>query len=343
MKQKLRTFLLTMTFMLIQAITVMAADPGDSMADATAITMGRNYSGYITETNYKDYYKFTLTQSGRVSFTANTDMYSARYFLYNEDGDEVFYHRETKNSTTGENSFETSSDLCAGTYYFDVYGCYDYKYYTGNYSFKLHVHTYKNKVTKATTKKNGSIVKKCSCGAVKSTTTIYKPDKCKLSTKKYEYNKRKRTPSVTLKDTNGQTISSSNYTVEYPSGRKNVGTYKVKIVLKGNYSGVLYAKFDIVPKSTSIAKLSPKSKGFNVTWKKQKSQVSGYEIQYSTSKKFAKSKTKIKTISGVKNKSVKISGLKAKKNYYVRIRTYKKVAGKKYYSSWSKAKFVKTK
>ena len=34
---------------------------------------------------------------------------------------------------------------------------------------------------------------------------------------------------------------------------------------------------------------------------------------------------------------------KAKKKYYVRVRTYKTVKGKKIYSSWSKAKVLKTK
>ena len=38
-----------------------------------------------------------------------------------------------------------------------------------------------------------------------------------------------------------------------------------------------------------------------------------------------------------------IKKLKAKKKYYVQVRTYKTVSGKKYYSKWSKKKTVKTK
>jgi len=39
----------------------------------------------------------------------------------------------------------------------------------------------------------------------------------------------------------------------------------------------------------------------------------------------------------------KVKKLKAKKKYYVRVRTYKTVKGKKVYSSWSKVKSIKTK
>ncbi|MGI6170795.1 MAG: hypothetical protein ACOYIC_03550 [Butyricicoccus sp.] len=48
-------------------------------------------------------------------------------------------------------------------------------------------------------------------------------------------------------------------------------------------------------------------------------------------------------ITSNKTVSKKVTKLTAKKKYYVRIRTYKTVSGKKYYSSWSKAKTVTTK
>ena len=70
--------------------------------------------------------------------------------------------------------------------------------------------------------------------------------------------------------------------------------------------------------------------------------VSGYEIQLATDKKFKKNK---KTITIKKQKTTKatVKKLKAKKKYYVRVRTYKTVNGKKVYSAWSKIKTVKTK
>lgn len=93
---------------------------------------------------------------------------------------------------------------------------------------------------------------------------------------------------------------------------------------------------------TSVSKVVSTAKGFKVSWKK-KSGIKGYQIQYSTSKKFTKSTTKTKTVSGAKNVSATISKLKGcNATYYVRIRTYKTVNGKNVYSSWSAVKKVTT-
>ena len=95
------------------------------------------------------------------------------------------------------------------------------------------------------------------------------------------------------------------------------------------------------PKSTNTKKIKAAKKAVSVQWKKV-SGVNGYEIQVATDKKFKKNK---KTVTIKKQKTTKttVKKLKAKKKYYVRIRTYKIVNGKKVYSSWSKVKSVKTK
>ena len=115
-----------------------------------------------------------------------------------------------------------------------------------------------------------------------------------------------------------------------------------KVTLKGNYTGSKDFEFTIKPKGTSLSKLTAGKKQFKATWKAQKTQTTGYEVQYSTNKNF---KSGNKTVNIKKNKTTSetVKKLKAKKKYYVRIRTYKKVNGKTYYSSWSKAKAVKTK
>ncbi|MGN0528529.1 MAG: fibronectin type III domain-containing protein, partial [Eubacterium sp.] len=196
--------------------------------------------------------------------------------------------------------------------------------------------------TRATLTKNGSVVTKCSvCGKTLSSTVIPKASSIKLEATTLTYNGKVRTPRVYIKDSKGKTISSSNYTVTYASGRKNVGKYAVKITFKGNYSGTKTLYFTIKPKATSISSVSAKSKGFTVKWKKQATQTTGYQIQYSTSSKFTSSK--YVTASSYKTTSKTISKLKSKKKYYVRIRTYKTVNGTKYFSSWSKAKSVTTK
>ena len=95
------------------------------------------------------------------------------------------------------------------------------------------------------------------------------------------------------------------------------------------------------PKSVSPKTVKSAKKAISVKWKKVRG-VKGYQVQVATDKKFKKNK---KTVTIKKQKTTKttVKKLKAKKKYYVRIRTYKTVNGKKVYSSWSKVKSVKTK
>ena len=208
-------------------------------------------------------------------------------------------------------------------------------------------HTYKQTVTPAAIGKDGKIVKKCSvCGAT-VTSSIAKISTVSLSAVNYTYNGGVKTPSVTVKDSKGKTLTNGkDYTVTYPSGRKNVGRYSVKITFKGNYSGTKTLTYNINPKGTNMSKLTAAKKGFKATWKKQAAQTTGYELQYSTSSNFKKG-TKTVNISKNKTTSKSVGKLSAKKKYYVRVRTYKtvKFGGKniKLYSGWSKAKAVTTK
>lgn len=93
--------------------------------------------------------------------------------------------------------------------------------------------------------------------------------------------------------------------------------------------------------TVGISSLSVKENTVTVKWKK-KSKIMGYQIQYSTDSKFKKNKKSIK-IKKAKTTSKKISNLKESKKYYFRIRTYKIVNKKTYYSNWSKKKCVTTK
>ena len=80
---------------------------------------------------------------------------------------------------------------------------------------------------------------------------------------------------------------------------------------------------------------------FAAKWKKQSVQTTGYQLQYSLSSKFKKAKTV--TVKGPKKLYRTVKKLKGGKRYYVRVRTYKTVSGKKYVSAWSKKRAVKTK
>lgn len=95
------------------------------------------------------------------------------------------------------------------------------------------------------------------------------------------------------------------------------------------------------PSATQITSIKAVDNGFKVKWKKKS--VTGYQVQYSTSKKFTSKTSKTLKVNKAKTTSKTVKKLKAKKKYYVRVRTYKTVKKKKYYSKWSANYSVTTK
>ncbi len=188
---------------------------------------------------------------------------------------------------------------------------------------------------KATLSKNGTGELICSyCGDFKDMVTIYKIKSVKASN--CEYNGKAQIPSITVKNSKGKIVSSKYYTVKGYGSRKSVGKYKVKVTFKGIYKGSKTIYFNVTPPKYNVKKLVAGKKLLKVILANKSKQVKGYELEYSTSKKFTKSATKKKTVKSYKKTSLTLKGLKPKKNYYVRVRTYKTVKGKKYYSAWCK-------
>ncbi len=166
--------------------------------------------------------------------------------------------------------------------------------------------------------------------------------KMTLSKASYVYNGRAQKPAVTVFDDKGNKIPGAYYVVSYKNNKK-VGTATVTVTLQNGYSGTLKKNFTIKPKGTKLTSLTGARKSISIKWAKQKTQTTGYQLQYSVSSKFSKKATVTKTVK--KNTTTKLTAkkLKVKKAYYVRIRTYKTVNGKKYYSAWSKVRKVNTK
>ena len=94
--------------------------------------------------------------------------------------------------------------------------------------------------------------------------------------------------------------------------------------------------------STSITSLKGAKKSFKAKWGAV-DVANGYQLQYSTKKKFTKKTTKTVTLDSPKTTKKTVKKLKAEKTYYVRVRTYKKVGQKTVYGKWSKVKKVTTK
>ena len=265
-----------------------------------------------------------------VPHTHNLTLVAAKAATCTEGGKEAYYKCEG-----------------CGKFYEDVLGTKEITDLASWGNIAKIAHTTKQTVTKATPTANGKIVNYCSvCKKTLSTTVIPKASSIKLKVTSLTYNGKVRTPKVIVKDRTGKTlVKNTDYTVSYAKGRKYVGKYAVKITFKGKYSGTKTLYFTIKPKATSISSLKASSKKFTVKWKKQATQTTGYQVQYSASSKFSKAKTV--TVGKNTTVSKKISKLSGKKKYYVRVRTYKtvKINGKsiRIYSGWSKAKTVTTK
>ena len=265
-----------------------------------------------------------------VPHTHNLTLVAAKAATCTEGGKEAYYKCEG-----------------CGKFYEDVLGTKEITDLASWGNIAKIAHTTKQTVTKATPTANGKIVNYCSvCKKTLSTTVIPKASSIKLKATSLTYNGKVRTPKVIVKDRTGKTlVKNTDYTVSYAKGRKYVGKYAVKITFKGKYSGTKTLYFTIKPKATSISSLKAGSKKFTVKWKKQATQTTGYQVQYSASSKFSKAKTV--TVGKNTTVSKKISKLSGKKKYYVRVRTYKtvKINGKsiRIYSGWSKTKTVTTK
>ena len=146
------------------------------------------------------------------------------------------------------------------------------------------------------------------------------------------------TPSVTVKVAGRTLTSGTDYTVSY-SNNKNVGTSNVYVYGKGNYSGSLSAKFDIVPAKQQIQKLETRYKGFYIDWA-QKGSATGYDVEYSVNSNMSGAVSKHLTAN--KPDTLTVSGLSGDKVYYVRVRSYTNVNGKVYYGAWSDVNSIKT-
>lgn len=104
------------------------------------------------------------------------------------------------------------------------------------------------------------------------------------------------------------------------------------------YGKKVSAKIIVKPAKAKIKKVTPGKKKLTVKYKKQ-SGVTGYQVAY----KKAGSSWKKALVKGASKTTKTVKKLKSKKKYYVKIRAYKTISGKKYYGAWSKTKSLKVK
>ena len=150
----------------------------------------------------------------------------------------------------------------------------------------------------------------------------------KLNRTSYTYTGKSIRPSVTV-TVNGKKIGANAYKLYYRNDKNSgIGTVQVRGI--GKYSRINKTlTFKILPPKTLLTGLKKANRSFTASWKKN-IQATGYQIQYAADSRFIKER---KTVTVGKQSAIryKISGLKNKKTYYVRIRSYKRV-GKRFFT-----------
>lgn len=143
------------------------------------------------------------------------------------------------------------------------------------------------------------------------------------------YTGKKIKPSLKLSLGQTRLKKGTDYTVSFQNNKK-IGTAIIIISGKGAYSNQqLHSSFRIVPPAPKYIKLRKQGTTLTISWNKVK-QATGYELQYGTNKAY-KRVAKRKT-----SKTNLTISIQNGKKYYIRLRTYKTIAKKKYYSFYCK-------
>lgn len=302
-----------------------------------------------TETTINQWLQFDCTVSGYYCVTIKSTSVPeavAQIGVYNSSKELIDF--AANNNCNAEYSFCTY--LSSGNSYFYKFSVYNAELV---FSAVIAPHTHSFTITNsikavadddAENRLFGYTTLTCAMCGYTYTSASYAPPATVICTpKKLIYTGYELVPDITVTDINGVVIDKSNYTVYYEDNLLPGAAYATVVFNNALYKGELTAPFIIKPKkATALSLKSSKAKQLTFKWQKDTT-VSGYEYQYSTSKKFYKSKTKTVDISKNSTASATVKNLIANKKYYVRIREYKTINGVKYYGAWSAALNVKVK
>lgn len=331
----------------VKADVVLPNAANTTVDTARQIVYNSSISETMSDSDNVRYYKFSLDAASEImikgSFT--NGMWSQHFYLYDADQTQVW-------SKDASSSFSWSVYLTGGQYYL--------KLKSGeNVTFNVSKNNLKESFTETQTKNNDMIdtanaidLKKKYKGVMAANDSIdyfrFKvPAKGKIIFN--ALNSTDNTLKYLFYDKNYNQV----YNFELSNGRKTTetfelaaGNYYLAVTQRtegygiGSYNFTLdyAASAPAKPSVTSVKNASGKK--MVVKWKKVKG-ISGYELQYATSSNFKKGLVK-KNISSGKT-SATYTKLKKNKTYYVRMRSYVKVNGKKVYGNWSAKKSVKIK
>ncbi len=196
-----------------------------------------------------------------------------------------------------------------------------------------HKHTYNKTSTPATLLANGKTENKCSCGKTEVIEIIPKISSVTLSKTNYVYDGKNKTPKVTVKDADGNTlVKNVDYKLSVASKRSGIGRYTVKVTFMGNYSGSKNVYFYIkTGKPATVKSASQTTSSVKLSWSAVDG-AAGYTVyRYSPSKK---AYVKAGTTEGT---SLTVKSLYAGTKYTFRVVAYGKTSAGKVYESDSYA------
>lgn len=308
---------------------VWESENNDSAQKASTLKLNTSVFGYSRTNEDQDYYKINVPASGKltISLKNKDEMPSGR----------GWYVRLYKSTDWGSklislenvsNEKKDSLSLAKGTYYIIVSPADKYSA-PGTVTYTL------------TTKYEYSTVSGVKVSNKNSTTNKLSWTKDANVTGYEIWRSTKKTSGFSKIAT-----ISKNSTVSYEDKSLKTGTkyyYQIrkygKVDGKTVYSPYVLKELQAAPAQMKVKSVTAASKAFTVKWDKV-SDATGYEVQYSKKSNF--SGATIKTVGKNSTVSLKASG-SAKTKYYVRIRAYKTVNGKKIYGNWSSAVTVTTK
>ena len=319
---------------------------------AVTVTGKGNFTGTASmnfEITQGDITKATVTATPSSTFTYNGQRQYPSYVMVSING-----HQLTQGVDYDLSPFPTDA-VNAGTYRYTITGKNNFKGTgtttatgttsgTGSTSTSSTTNTTS---TNGTTSSDNAIVSTDkAAGTITAQYTIQAKDVSKASDisvpkiSNKTYNGKAQKPAVTVVDnTRGVVITEGTDYTRTDASNTTPGTATVTLTFSGNYTGTKTLSYKIVPKKTSISRVSTGKKKATVSYKKV-SGISGYQVKAGTNRAVTKG---TKTENTTKTKYT-MNSLKSKKRYYFKVRTYYTTsAGKKAYSSWSGVKSVKVK
>lgn len=147
-------------------------------------------------------------------------------------------------------------------------------------------------------------------------------------------------PAVKLTAAGKSLTKNKDYKLSYKNN-KNPGTATVKVTGMGNYTGTMDLFFTIYIKAPTKVKVKNDKKKITVSWKKVAG-TSGYKVIFATDRNFTK-KEKTRYTKSPNKLKCQIETPVVKKTYYIKVRAYKTINGKKYYGKASAIKKIKVK